>query len=114
MLQKPSFLFGDWKIVWIGVCATLRSSIDLFRLDSRSCLSDNIRIELKNEWENIKNEPDQHAIYWDFLKKERDNIVHEYKWSAYEAWLKPDGTLETSPSILGLVLSQEDRRPICS
>jgi len=60
----------------------------------------------------IKENQEDHQIYWRFLKKERDNIVHEYKWSAYEAWMKPDGTMQATPSVLGRLLAQSDVQPV--
>jgi len=112
MLKEKSFLFSEWKIVWIGVCATLRSSIDLFQLDARSCLSQGIRNELKAEWNLIKDNSDAHPIYWNFLKKERDNIIHEYNWTAYEAWLEPDGTIQASSTIIGHLLAPSDAKRV--
>jgi hypothetical protein len=111
MLSQANFLFSEWKIVWIGVCATLRSSIDLFQVDARSCLPQDIRSELRSEWNSIKADADAHPIYWEFLKKERDNIIHEYSWTAYEAWLEPDGTIQAPPTILGRLLAPSDAKP---
>ncbi|MXO71575.1 hypothetical protein [Alteraurantiacibacter buctensis] len=112
LLTQPNFLLSEWKIVWIGTCTTLRSAIDLFRVDSRSCLDSRIRDEINVEWKLIKADPSKHQIYWEFLKKERDNIIHEYKWSAYEAWLSPDGEVQAPPSILGGLLGRGDGSPI--
>ncbi len=104
LLRESQFLFSEWKIVWTGACATLRTSIDLFKIDAKSCLSVDIRREIRSEWDSIKKEAEDHQIYWRFLKEERDNIIHEYKWSAYEAWMKPDGVIRASESILGSLL----------
>lgn len=111
LLEDSDYLTSEWKVLWVGTCATLRTSIDLFRRDSRLCLSTEIGDEIKVEWDLIKAHRKEHAIYWDFLKKERDNIVHEYSWTAYEAWLEPDGTVQTPPSILGRLVAGSEARP---
>ncbi len=103
MLEHESAMLSDWKVVWIGICTILRTSIDLFRVDSNICIDKNIRLELKNEWSLIKEVKEDHSIFWDFLRHERDAIIHEYDWRAYEAWLKPDGSIQQcSSSLLGL------------
>ena len=47
-----------------------------------------------------------HTIFWEFLKKDRDQILHEYSWTAYEAWLHQDGTIE-APTISLLAIRPE-------
>ena len=94
-VRTDSFLFSDWKILWLGTCAVLRTSINLFQVDAKSCINSDIRESIKSEWASIKLNQDKHAIFWKFLRKERDHIIHEYKWTAYETWLLEDGTSET-------------------
>jgi hypothetical protein len=90
-LATDGFLISNWKITWIGTCAILRTSIDLFKADARSCINADIRKSMKIEWDTIGSEKAKHTIFWDFLRRERDHIVHEYKWSAYEVWLDENG-----------------------
>jgi hypothetical protein len=90
-LKSDSFLFSDWKVIWIGACTILRTSIDLFRVDSRSCINERLREEILAEWRSIDANRDDHQIFWKFLRQERNNILHEYKWSAYEVWLDREG-----------------------
>ncbi|MER9493977.1 hypothetical protein NKI86_19360 [Mesorhizobium sp. M0320] len=46
-----------------------------------------------------------------FLRQERDNVIHEYQWRAYEQWIKPDGTFRvTQLSLLGL--ADDDAKPV--
>ena len=112
LLDNSQFLLSEWKIVWLGTCATLRSSIDLFRVDARSCISCEIRDEIKAEWNSIKENEGHHQIFWEFLRKERDNVIHEYHWTAYEAWMSPDGTVQSPPTILGRLLAPSDAKPV--
>ena len=112
MLKDTTYIYSEWKIVWIGTCATLRTSIDLFKIDSRSCLSNEVKAELKSEWDRIKDDAKSHPIYWEFLKRERDSIIHEYAWTAYKAWLEPDGTVQSPPTILGRLLVESEAKPV--
>ena len=105
-LAEETFLFSDWKILWIGACSILRTSIDLFKIDEKSCINAEIRKSIGEEWKLIKDQEEKHPIFWKFLRKERDQILHEYSWSAYAAWLHQDGTIET-PRISLLLIKPE-------
>lgn len=96
-VKSTDLLFSDWKISWVGTCTILRTSIDLFRVDAKSCINRKIRASLKDEWSVIRENKEDHQIFWKFLRKERDSIIHEYRWTAYEVWLKEDGTHQTPP-----------------
>lgn len=111
IIEKDRILVSEWKIAWIGACAILRTAIDLFKLDGRSCLSSEIRREIKVEWKAIADQKDAHPIFWEFLRKERDNIVHDYQWNAYETWIKPDGSMRRVTSLATLFLEQDGARP---
>lgn len=90
-LQSSTILLFEWKVIWIGTCALLRSSIDLFKVDARSCINERIREEIRSEWKSINEKKEDHQIFWQFLQKERNNILHEYEWPAYEVWMAQDG-----------------------
>ena len=93
LLGSERFYVSDWKVAWIGACAILRTAITLFQIDAESCLDKNLRREVANEWDLIKHNKDEHLIFWEFLRKERDNIIHEYEWGAYEMWMAADGSI---------------------
>ncbi|MWD28058.1 hypothetical protein E0K89_011275 [Aquicoccus sp. SCR17] len=111
LLDESDGRLFEWKLTLLGTFTALRSSIDLFRKDKRSCLPDKIRVELEEEWKAIRKGGSEHAIFWDFLRKERDLIIHEYEWSAYEAWLSPDGLRHDLPSAL-LADMPEGAKPV--
>lgn len=111
-LSSATFYLSEWKVRWIGTCTLLRSGIDLFQVDQRSCLATSLRQEIKAEWMTIKTQREQHAIFWEFLKQERDNVIHEYEWRAYEAWMKPDGTFRAGHTTLLGMLDEDDARPL--
>jgi hypothetical protein len=96
-IAQGGFMLSNWKIVWVGTCATLRTAVDLFKLDAKSCINFEIRKSMKLEWDQIAEDKIKHSIFWYFLRRERDHIVHEYKWTAYEIWLHPDGKKEAPP-----------------
>lgn len=84
-----------------------KSSIDLFRIDGESCLASRIREEIQAEWHAIRTEKEKHAIFWEFLRKERDSVIHQYEWRAYETWIKPDGTFR-GPKLSLLIMEDDD------
>jgi hypothetical protein len=110
-IKTAPMLLSEWKIFWIGACAVLRASIDLFQRDAKSCINRQIREQILFEWHSIKDNRSEHAIFWEFLRKERDNIVHQYQWNAYEVWMAQDGTIRPS-SLSLLVIRPEDVRPV--
>jgi hypothetical protein len=110
-LEAATFFLSEWKVNWIGTCAVLRTAIDLFTIDAKSCLAPSIREEIKAEWKAIKNQKEEHAIFWEFLRQERDNVIHEYQWRAYETWMKPDGTFRAARLSL-LMLDDDGARPV--
>ncbi|MCA3513134.1 MAG: hypothetical protein IOB85_02075 [Methylobacterium sp.] len=96
-LKTNSYLW-NWKTNWIGTCAIIRTSISLIQNDVKSCINSQIRSALADEWNFIssKKNIEKNEIYWNFILKERDNIMHHYKWNAYEAWIDDDGNIEQS------------------
>lgn len=106
-LRSAKVLLSNWKIMWIGTCTILRTSIDLFRVDAKSCLAPRIREEIGSEWSAIRDFKEQHAIFWDFLRHERDSVIHQYQWRAYESWIKPDGTFR-GPRLSLLIMEDDD------
>ena len=92
-LKSEAFLLSEWKVIWIGACALLRTSVSLFNVDAKSCIIQEIREQIRSEWKSIRNNREDHPIFWEFLRKERDNIIHQYEWAAYEVWMDQDGTI---------------------
>lgn len=111
LIESQDFLFSDWKVVWVGTCAILRTSITLFQKDAKSCIDTLLRAEVANEWALIRNHRGDHPIYSEFLLKERDNIIHNYDWGAYERWLSQDGSVN-APKLSLLSVRPEDARSV--
>ncbi len=111
-LQSSEFLWSDWKVIWIGSCALLRTSITLFQVDARSCINKRIREEISSEWDSIKNNRDDHAIFWEFLRKERNIILKQYEWPAYEMWMDEDGTIRPPARMALLSVKPKDAKSV--
>ena len=102
-INKNSLIISEWKVLWIGSCTILRTAIDLFKQDKKICISSDLRKSIANEWENISSCKDQHAVFWKFLRHERNNILHEYKWNTYETWMSDKGeTVDKEISLLSI------------
>ena len=101
-LNSSKLVLSDWMIAWIGTCTLLRTSIDLFKVDANSCINLKIREQIRSEWELIKENEKDHPIFWQFLKEERNNIIHEYKWAVQEVWMEQDGTTRVPTPLLDI------------
>ncbi|WP_143007078.1 hypothetical protein [Ancylobacter rudongensis] len=111
-LKSVDTLLFEWKVGWIGACTILRTSIDLFKIDAKSCLPSCLTNAIKDEWKFINSEKDKNEIFWHFLKKERDSIIHQYEWRAYEAWIKQDGTFSARRLSLISMYNDDGARPV--
>ena len=108
-MQRERTLISNWKVHWVGSCTLLRAAIDLFKVDAKICVSDQLAASFDREWREIAENRGQHEIFWKFLREERNNIIHEYKWSAYEIWLDNEGN-QKSPSLVGLLMAKDELR----
>ena len=104
-----------WRIKWVAVLALLRTVREvLFKVDIQD------KPELKAEINRFRNslgdtEPEP-FIYWKFIRRDANNILHEYKFSAVQsATFHPLGvdkpaTVSTSAVLVASVaFPKEDR-----
>ncbi len=102
-LNSSKLVLSDWMVAWIGTCTLLRTSIELFKEDARNPDIDRkIRDQINSEWKFIKANQEDHSIFWQFLRKERNNIIHEYKWAVQEVWMERDGTTRVPTPLLDI------------
>lgn len=101
LLKGEQLIVSEWKVMWVGACSILRAAVGLFQVDAQSCINKDIRQEIRNEWDHISKNKSEHPIFWEFLRKERNNIMHGYEWGAYEVWL--DGNDEVASPALSLL-----------
>ena len=110
-LNSPKITISDWKVIWIGACTLLRCSVELFQVDAKSCVDEKLKNAIRDEWTFIRSEKGKHKIFWEFLRKERNNILHEYQWAAYEAWMNDEG--KARPASLSLLdIKPEDMKNV--
>jgi hypothetical protein len=106
-VEQDCLYLSDWKIHWVAACTLLRTAIDLFQKDARICVSQSLGAAMRAEWKSIKDDREAHKIYWDFLREERNNIIHEYSWAAYEYFLDRGGDIVDSRA-LSLLMPRDD------
>lgn len=109
-LAEREVSYGGWKIQWAGICATLKSSIHLMKIDAKRCFSPDLRDALTAQYNRLRVEKDNFPIFWNFIDRERHNILKEYEFSAYERWLNEDGNVISAPSLISMVTAKRELR----
>jgi hypothetical protein len=71
--------------------------------DAKSCLPDTLKKELRDAWNELLLNKSGYPLFWDFIHRERNNIMKEYEFSAYEAIIKPDGTTRSPKGLLSIM-----------
>jgi hypothetical protein len=105
-LKSAAITYSAWKVEWAGICSLLRTSIYLMGTkDAKSCLPEALKNQLMSDWSALYKNKAAYPLFGEFILKERNNILKEYEFSAYEAIIKPDGTSRKS---LGLLAFMED------
>lgn len=110
IVAEDKFFLSEWKVAWIGTCAILRTAIELFKVDAKSCINMRLRDAVKQEWAAINSQKTEHPLFWQFLREERNNIMHQYEWRAYAAWLNSEGKIVPRLSLISM--SSSDRIPV--
>jgi hypothetical protein len=109
-LAEREVSYGGWKVQWAGICATMKSSIHLMTIDAKRCFSPDLREALTSQYHRLRREKSDFPVFWQFIDRERHNILKEYEFSAYERWLNEDGTAIPSPSLMSIVNSKRELR----
>lgn len=72
---------GEWRRRWITALALLRAvGHVLDKIDAKT--NPSLRKIIKKKWSDISNNKSESAIFWQFINKERNNILKEYKFHA--------------------------------
>lgn len=70
-----------WRIRWFGALAMLRAvGHVLERIDKKS--SPEMKEAISDWWNNLKSTKPYPAVFWEFIDRERDAILKEYKYRA--------------------------------
>lgn len=109
-LEKERPSFSSWRVQWAGICSLLKTSIHLLgQKDARACLPPVLQKSLKDAWEELRTRRSEFPLFWEFINKERNNILKEYDFSAYPAIIRSDGTVDqTSYSLLYMLGEAEE------
>lgn len=81
----------DFRINWVALCALLRSvGHVLDKLDGAR--SETHRRAIHLHWQDWKANPEEHAIFWEFIEDERNAILKEYRvgYQEGEVWVGAD------------------------
>lgn len=66
-----------WRVHWFAAIALVRSVGDvLHKVDGRS---EKFRKPVSDAYENWKEDRQANKIFWDFIKSQRDKLIHEYE-----------------------------------
>jgi hypothetical protein len=80
------------------------------KVDSKRCYSDKLRSALLEGYQRLAREKAKYPLFWDFIDRERNNILKEYAFSAYAAVFNDDGTEVKTPTILGSIGKKHELR----
>ena len=109
-ISEERLLLWKWKVQWVGICSLLRASVHLMSQDAKACHNKMVCEGLRNEWAAIKAETHNHQIYWEFINSERNSILKEYHWTAYEAFFDEAGEEVDSASLSVLSLHLREKK----
>jgi hypothetical protein len=106
--KVSEFDFSEWKVGWAGICSLLKSSLHLMRYkDAKSCLPDVIRQNMIEKWNDVRLKKSDHPLFWEFIDRERNNILKQYQFSASEAIVKADGSIVPRRGLLYMMGEDE-------
>ena len=72
-----------WRVLWAGAMALIRTvGHVLLKVDGED---PKIRPHVDAAWDRWKTDRVTNAIFWDFIEKERNNILKEYEFSVLDS-----------------------------
>lgn len=101
-------VLSNWRTTWAGICSLLKASIHLMGTrDCRACFPTTLRDSLKAAWQELGRDKVAYPLFWQFINRERNNILKQYDFSAYAALIKEDGTYQSDYSLLGMLQTEK-------
>lgn len=71
----------EWRLYWVAGIALLRTvGHVLAKVDSQSSLKHSRAIS--DLWDQLRGDRGSHRIFWDFIEKERNNLLKTYEFGA--------------------------------
>jgi hypothetical protein len=107
-MSEAELTHGGWRHQWAGLCALLKTSVHLMRIDAARCFAEDIRRELLESYHRLRRDKASYPLFWGFVDRERNNILKEYEFSAYQGVIKEDGTIAASVSLMSLLNGPQD------
>jgi len=70
-----------WPVIWVGTLSLLRAVGHVLQNED-SKVSKEMKMAIKEVWESWKKDPEKNKIFFEFIKKDRDLILKEYRYRA--------------------------------
>lgn len=100
-----------WKVQWAGICGIMKTSVHLMSVDAKRCFSPELRLVLKARYDELRRKKPEFQLFWNFIDRERHNILKEYEFSAYESYVAdPENAEKDLGSILSLLSASKELR----
>jgi hypothetical protein len=72
---------SEWRLYWVAGVALLRT-IGHVLAKSDAMVSHRHEAEIERLWEGWKSDRTESSIFWDFIEKERNNLLKTYSFGA--------------------------------
>ncbi|KKC34434.1 hypothetical protein [Devosia psychrophila] len=110
-LRGQKISYTDWRVQWAGICAIMKSSVHVMLVDAKRCFSTELRDSLKARFRLLGEHKSSYPIFWQFIDRERHNILKEYQFSAYaEAIADPDNDGKDLPTLFSSMMAERELR----
>jgi hypothetical protein len=73
--------YEDWRLYWVAGITLLRT-IGHVLAKSDSTTSEKHKTEIESLWDIWKTDRDENCIFWEFIEKERNNLLKTYTFGA--------------------------------
>ena len=84
-----------WRVLWAGAMALIRTvGHVLLKVDGED---PKIRPHVDAAWDRWKTDRVTNAIFWDFIEKQRNNILKEYEFSVLDSSVAGLAPVEIDP-----------------
>ena len=84
-----------WRVLWAGAMALVRTVGHVLRnVDGKD---PTVRPHVDSAWDRWKADRVTNAIFWDFIEKERNNILKEYEFSVLDSSVAGLAAVEIDP-----------------
>jgi hypothetical protein len=94
LAQGQQGSFAEWRVHWTALCALLRTVGGVFfKADSEHFIDYRVREQIRRRFDELGATKPEPRIFWEFIKQERDNILHEHQFGTVKYKRRSDGSL---------------------